>query len=96
MTAPRTLNELVLGGFEEHAASPHTMRVKRAGAWVSLSNREVFERTEGLFAGLRELGIAAGERLAILSENRPEWAIADFACLIARCADVPVYPTLPT
>ena len=45
--------------------------------------------------GLRELGIRDGDRVAILSENRPEWAIADYACLAARCTDVPIYPTLP-
>jgi long-chain acyl-CoA synthetase len=45
--------------------------------------------------GLRELGIRDGDRVAILSENRPEWAIADYACLTARCTDVPIYPTLP-
>ena len=36
-----------------------------------------------------------GDRVAILSENRPEWAITDYACLAARCTDVPIYPTLP-
>ena len=36
-----------------------------------------------------------GDRIAILSENRPEWAIADFASLLMRAADVPIYPTLP-
>ena len=36
-----------------------------------------------------------GDRVAILSENRPEWAITDYACLAARAADVPIYPTLP-
>ena len=36
-----------------------------------------------------------GDRIAILSENRPEWAITDYACLAARAADVPIYPTLP-
>jgi long-chain acyl-CoA synthetase len=45
--------------------------------------------------GLRELGIRDGDRVAILSENRPEWAIADYACLTARLTDVPIYPTLP-
>jgi long-chain acyl-CoA synthetase len=45
--------------------------------------------------GLRELGIRDGDRVAILSENRPEWAIADYACLTARFTDVPIYPTLP-
>jgi long-chain acyl-CoA synthetase len=45
--------------------------------------------------GLRELGIAPGDRVAILAHNRPEWAAADYACLTARCTDVAVYPTLP-
>ena len=44
--------------------------------------------------GLLDLGLATGDRVAILSENRPDWAIADYACLTARCADVPIYPTL--
>lgn len=48
-----------------------------------------------MYAGLRGLGLGGGDRVAILSENRPEWAITDYACLAARCADVPVYPTLP-
>ncbi|MGI8510413.1 MAG: AMP-dependent synthetase/ligase, partial [Gemmatimonadaceae bacterium] len=41
------------------------------------------------------LGAQPGDRVAILSENRPEWAIADFACLTARLTDVSIYPTLP-
>src|SRR5207249_7055763 len=45
--------------------------------------------------GLRELGLAPGDRVAILSPNRPEWAAADLASLLARCVDVPLYPTLP-
>src|SRR5439155_7561506 len=45
--------------------------------------------------GLEELGVRAGDRVAILSENRPEWAVADYACLTAAMADVPIYPNLP-
>jgi len=48
-----------------------------------------------LALGLQELGIQPGERVAIFSENRPEWAIADFACLTALLTDVPLYPNLP-
>jgi long-chain acyl-CoA synthetase len=61
-----------------------------------LSYRQLAERVQDLSLGLVELGIQPGDRVAILSENRPEWAIADYACLTARCTDVPIYPTLPS
>jgi long-chain acyl-CoA synthetase len=48
-----------------------------------------------LALGLAELGVKSGDRVGILSENRPEWAIADYACLTACLADVPLYPNLP-
>jgi long-chain acyl-CoA synthetase len=71
------------------------MRAKRDGRWSELSHRELADRVQNLSLGLLELGIRPGDRVAILSENRPEWAIADYACLTARCTDVPIYPTLP-
>jgi long-chain acyl-CoA synthetase len=92
---PRTLTELFFDAIDRHGGQPVAMRAKREGRWVDISHRELAERVRHLSLGLRALGIAAGERVAILSENRPEWAIADYACLTARCADVPIYPTLP-
>jgi long-chain acyl-CoA synthetase len=77
------------------AARPVATRIKRDGRWRELSYRELAERVQAASIGLRELGIADGDRVAILSENRPEWAITDYACLAARCTDVPIYPTLP-
>ena len=71
------------------------MRARQAGTWVELSHRDLAERIQNLSLGLLELGIRPGDRVAILSENRPEWAIADYACLAACCTDVPIYPTLP-
>ena len=71
------------------------MRIRRDGRWTELSYLELAERVYAASVGLRELGIRDGDRVAILSENRPEWAIADYACLAARCTDVPIYPTLP-
>ena len=71
------------------------MRAKRGGVWVELSYTDLADRIQDLSLGLLELGIAPADRVAILSENRPEWAIADYACLAACCTDVPIYPTLP-
>jgi long-chain acyl-CoA synthetase len=64
------------------------------GGWRGVSSRELRTAVEETSAGLVTLGVAAGDRLAILSENRPEWAIADLAILCAAAADVPVYTTL--
>ena len=71
------------------------MRIKRGGRWAELSYRDVADQVQDLSVGLLELGVRPGDRVAILSENRPEWAIADYACLAACCTDVPIYPTLP-
>ncbi len=71
------------------------LRAKRRGRWVDIGYRDLAEQVQDLSIGLQELGVRPGDRVAILSENRPEWAIADYACLAARCTDVPIYPTLP-
>src|SRR5207249_4585452 len=47
-----------------------------------------------LATALRHFGVKQGDRVAILSENRPEWAMSDFAILADRAITVPVYPTL--
>ncbi len=70
------------------------MRAKIDGAWRDITHAAFAEQVQDLSIGLLELGIRPGDRVAILSENRPEWAMADYACLAARCADVPIYPTL--
>ena len=74
---------------------PVALRAKRAGRWADISYRQMADQVQDLSIGLQELGVRRGNRVAILSENRPEWAIADYACLAARCTDVPIYPTLP-
>ena len=92
--APGTLNRLFLEAVEHHD-KPAALQFKEGGTWHPVSHRELADRVRRLALGLRELGVARGDRVAILSENRPEWAIADFACLTAGLTDVPVYPTLP-
>ena len=70
------------------------MRAKQGGDWIEISYQDLADRIHDLSMGLLDLGINPGDRVAILSENRPEWAIADYACLAACCTDVPIYPTL--
>ena len=66
-----------------------------AGQWRPISHRELAERVRHVALGLEALGVRRGDRVALLAENRPEWAIADWACLMLGAADVPIYPTLP-
>ena len=65
-----------------------------AGAWESLSSAGVYSRVRALALALQSWGIGRGDRVAILSENRWEWSVADFAVLALGAVDVPIYPTL--
>jgi len=71
------------------------MRYKAAGTWMTLSYQEVGERVTRLAAAMGGMGIGRGDRVALLSENRPEWAMVDYAALGLGAMDVPIYPTLP-
>ena len=91
---PGTLNRLFFDAVKAFN-KPDALQVKAGGSYRPISHRTLAERVRRAALGLRELGIKRGDRLAILSENRPEWAIADYACLSAALTDVPIYPTLP-
>ncbi|HET7040406.1 MAG TPA: long-chain fatty acid--CoA ligase [Gemmatimonadales bacterium] len=95
MANPTTLNEIYFGALDRFLQRPVAMRRKIDGRWTDLSYRALADQVRETAFGLTALGINAGDRVAILSENRPEWAVADYACLSDRCTDVPVYPTLP-
>jgi len=89
-----TLTQLFFTTVDRHAGLAAAFRSKVGGAWVSITHREALERVQAISLGLRELGIRPGDKVAIISENRPEWALSDYACLCARATDVPIYPTL--
>ncbi|HEY5022044.1 MAG TPA: long-chain fatty acid--CoA ligase [Gemmatimonadaceae bacterium] len=92
--APGTLNKLFFDAVSQYDR-PDALQVKSGGAYRPISHSEVSTRVRHAARGLQSLGVRRGDRVSILSENRPEWAIADFASLTAGLADVPIYPTLP-
>jgi long-chain acyl-CoA synthetase len=92
--APGTLNQLFFEAVSKYNRSD-ALQVKTGGTYRSISHTEVADRVRHAARGLSSLGVRRGDRVAILSENRPEWAVADFACLTIGLTDVPIYPTLP-
>jgi len=69
---------------------------KREGQWRSISWAEAARQVAVLAASLRRIGLEPGDRVALVSENRPEWLIADLAIMAAGCVTVPTYTTNTT
>ncbi|HLZ44912.1 MAG TPA: long-chain fatty acid--CoA ligase [Gemmatimonadales bacterium] len=89
-----TLTQLFFTTVDRHAGQAAAFRSKVGGAWIAVTHRQALERVQAISLGLRELGVKPGDKVALISENRPEWALTDYACLCARATDVPIYPTL--
>ncbi|HET7290973.1 MAG TPA: long-chain fatty acid--CoA ligase [Vicinamibacteria bacterium] len=89
----RTLCDLFYHSVDTFRKPEH-LRYKRDGAWKGISSEELRQAVEELSMGLRSLGLEKGGRAAILSENRPEWAMADLATLTAAAVVTPIYATL--
>jgi long-chain acyl-CoA synthetase len=90
-SVPGTLNQLFFEACDRYD-KPNALQVKIDGAYRPISHRTLLERVRRAALGLQEIGVRTGDRIGLLSENRPEWAIADYACLTASVADVPIYP----
>jgi long-chain acyl-CoA synthetase len=65
-----------------------------AGQWKPITSKQMYGRVRALVEALKSWGIEAGDRIGLLSENRWEWAVADFAVLAMGAVDVPLYQTL--
>ncbi len=88
----RTLSDIFFSSVA-HDVQRHVL-FKRADGWQVISSRQLYAYVASLSRTLKHWGIQKGDRVAILSENRPEWMIADFACVTSGIADVPIYATL--
>jgi long-chain acyl-CoA synthetase len=90
--SPQTLNDIFFAVVERNSSQVTLHR--QAIEWVAVSSHEFYRHVAGVAHALRGWGIKRGDRVAILSENRPEWTIADFACLLIGAVVVPIYATV--
>jgi long-chain acyl-CoA synthetase len=89
----RTIADLpfhLMGRF----AKPMLIGRCRGTEVIGLSSKEVFERVRDLSLGFSALGMGSGDRVALVSESRPEWVLADLGVLAGGGVTVPIYPTL--
>ncbi|MEQ1510713.1 MAG: AMP-binding protein, partial [Sphingopyxis sp.] len=86
------LVSLFFARVEEGGDTPFLWH-KQDRTWQSLSWREVGEKVAALAESLVSQGLKAGDRVVIVSENRPEWFIADLGIMAAGCVSVPTYTT---
>lgn len=86
------LVELFLLRAAERGDNPF-LGAKRDGRWQTISWREAADQVCLMAQSLRKLGLEDGDRVALVSENRPEWCIADLAIMAAGCISVPTYIT---
>ncbi|HOB13095.1 MAG TPA: AMP-dependent synthetase/ligase [Novosphingobium sp.] len=91
---PSTTNlvELLLNRADARGDAPF-LWAKKNGSWQPISWAEAVRQVCCLAESLRELGLKDGDRVMLVSENRPEWCIADFAIMAAGCITVPAYVT---
>jgi long-chain acyl-CoA synthetase len=89
---PMTLPEVFIRASRVHQ-KPDALNYKHDGAWHAISSQQLIARARLIGLGLYALGVRRGERVAILSESKPEWVLTDAGCQLAGVVDVPVYPT---
>jgi long-chain acyl-CoA synthetase len=90
--APTSLPGLCLAAVSKHNKAD-ALNQKIEGEWLHLTAAEFVDRVRSVALGLAALGIRPGDRIALLSENRPEWSIADLAILSLGAINVPIYTT---
>jgi long-chain acyl-CoA synthetase len=92
--APGTLTALFFDAVEKYRM-PNALQVRVGQSYTPISHDTILQRVRRVALGLADLGVRRGDRVGVLSENRPEWAVADYACLTSGVIDVPIYPSLP-
>ncbi len=89
---PQTIPHFCFESFRRHNKRD-ALAFKVDGVWNYLNGVEAIERVKRVAMGLAALGVKPGDRIAIISENRPEWSFVDLAILSLRAVNVPIYTT---
>jgi long-chain acyl-CoA synthetase len=89
---PQTIPHFCIESFRRNNKT-NALAYKAEKVWKDLSGTEVIEKIKRIALGLASLGVKAGDRIAIISENRPEWSLTDIAILSLRAVNVPIYTT---
>lgn len=89
---PQTIPHYCFESFRRHNKRD-ALAFKIDDVWNYLSGTDVIERVKRIAFGLAAMGVKAGDRIAIISENRPEWSFVDLAILSLRAVNVPIYTT---
>ena len=91
-TGASSIPALCLEATLKHAKTD-ALNHRSDNEWVHISAASFVERVQSVALGLASLGIRPGDRIALLSENRPEWSIVDLAILSLGAINVPIYTT---
>jgi long-chain acyl-CoA synthetase len=89
---PQTIPHFCIESFRRNR-KPDALSYKIGDVWKHISGAEVIEKIKRIALGLADLGVKADDRIAIISENRPEWSLSDLAILALRAVVVPIYTT---
>lgn len=91
----RTLTEIFLDAVDAFGEADAFRHFVSKTELRGIRYREALDIVRRVSSALEAAGVTRGDRAAILADNRPEWALADYGCLCAGVVDVPVYPSLP-
>jgi long-chain acyl-CoA synthetase len=92
---PQTIPHFCLESFRRNN-KPDALSFKIDDVWQRTSGSAAIERVKSIASGLMGLGVKAGDRIGIISENRPEWSLTDIAILSLGAVNVPIYTTQAT
>jgi long-chain acyl-CoA synthetase len=87
----QTLNDILSSVYQ--SPRERVMLHRQASGWTAISSAELYRNVVGISHALASWGVHKGDRVAILSENRPEWTTTDFAALALGAVTVPIYST---